>query len=70
MKNCKDLKAFSRYIMPGLAILCSIFYVFVATGLFTLLLSKDVTRVISFAIFSGIVAIFMLVGLFNYRKQN
>lgn len=70
MKNCKDLNVFSRYVMPVLAILCSLFYVFVATGLFTLVLNQDFTRVISFAIFSGIVAIFMVVGLLNYRKQE
>ena len=69
MKNCKDLKIFSRYVMPILAILASIFYVFVASGLFTLIVSKDVTRVISFAIFSGIVAVIMAVGLLNYRKR-
>lgn len=69
MKNCQDLKFFSRYVMPALAILSSIFYVFVATGLFTLVTSQDVSRVISFAIFSVLVIVIMVVGLLNYKKS-
>lgn len=68
MKNAKDLKFISRYILPGLAILSALFYAFVASGLFTLIVSKDSSRVVSFVIYSGLVIVIMLVGLLNYRK--
>lgn len=70
MKNARDLKFVSRFLLPGIAILSALFYAFVASGLFTLIVSYDVSRVISFAIFSGLVAVIMVIGLRLYRQPK
>ena len=70
MKNARDLKFVSRFLLPGIAILSALFYAFVASGLFTLIVSYDVSRVISFAIFSGLVAVIMVIGLILYRQPK
>lgn len=69
MKNGKDLKVFSRYIMPILAILGSVFLTFAATGLFSLLVLNDSSRVVNFGVFGGIAGIFIIIGLFFYHKN-
>lgn len=70
MKNKKDLKVFSRFIMPALAIISAVFFVFTATGLFSFVLTKETGGILNFLVFGSIVLIFMFVGVLFYKKQD
>lgn len=69
IKTRTDLRIFSRYIMPVLAIIGAVFLVFTASGLFTLFVNGDASRVVSFAIFVAITGVFSVIGLFSYKKD-
>jgi APA family basic amino acid/polyamine antiporter len=69
IKNCKDLNIFSRYIMPTLAIIASGFLVFAATGLFSLIVLNNISRVYSFLVFIVIAVISLIIGLMFYREK-
>lgn len=70
IKNRTDLKFFSRYVMPSLAILSSVFFVFTATGLFSYVLTNETGGILNFLVFGSIVLIFMIVGYLFYKKKE
>lgn len=70
MKNRTDLNVFNRYVMPLLAIICSLFLVFVVSGLFSVILTNEWSRVFSFLIFSLISIISLGLGYIFYKQEG
>lgn len=69
MINFKDLNVFKRFIMPGLAIVGSLFFVVCGSGIYQIIFAKDITTFISFLVFMGLFVIFMFPCLFFYNKE-
>ena len=70
IKNFKDQNVFSRFIMPIIAIIGSLFFVFCGTGLYQLIFNQSVDSVIAFAVFLGLFIILTLPSVFFYRKAQ
>ena len=70
IKNFKDQNVFSRFIMPIIAIIGSLFFVFCGTGLYQLIFNQSLDSVISFAVFLALFIILTLPSIFFYRKAQ
>ena len=70
IKNFKDQNVFSRFIMPIIAIIGSLFFVFCGTGLYQLIFNQSIDSVISFAVFLALFIILTLPSIFFYRKAQ
>lgn len=70
IKNFKDHNVFTRFVMPIIAIIGSIFFVLCGTGLYQFITSGDTSSLISFAVFMGLFVILMVPCLFFYKEEN
>lgn len=70
IKNRKDLKFVSRFVMPILAIISAVFFVFTATGLFSFVLTKNTNGILNFLVFGGIVLISAIFGVLFFKKKD
>ena len=70
IKNRKDLKFVSRFVMPILAIISAVFFVFTATGLFSFVLTKNTNGILNFLVFGGIVLISAIFGVLFFKEKE
>lgn len=70
MKNFKDENVFKRFIMPGIAIVGSVFFVICGTGLYQLIADHKVDSLISFGVFMLLFVILMAPCLFFYNEKK
>jgi len=70
MKNFRECNLFSRYVMPVIAIIGSVFFVFCGTGLYQLVFDGIWDSLKSFGIFMVLFAILMFPCLFFYHEEK
>lgn len=70
MKNFKESNVFIRFVMPIIATIGSLFFVFCGTGLYQLIFNNDYNSLIAFGVFMGLFVILMFPSLFFYKKEN
>ena len=70
MKNFKNSNVFIRFVMPIIATIGSLFFVFCGTGLYQLIFNNDYNSLISFGVFMGLFIILMFPSLFFYKKES
>ena len=70
MKNFKDENVFKRFIMTGIAIVGSVFFVICGTGLYQLIADHKVDSLISFGVFMLLFVILMAPCLFFYNEKK
>ncbi len=70
MKNFKELNAVKRFILPGLAIIGSLFFTICGTGLYQLITTGKTNSLIDFLVFLVLFIILMLPSLFFYHKDG
>lgn len=70
MKNFKELNVVKRFILPGLAIIGSLFFTICGTGLYQLITAGKTNSLIDFLVFLVLFIILMLPSLFFYHKDG
>ena len=70
MKNFKELNVVKRFILPGLAIIGSLFFTICGTGLYQLITTGKTNSLIDFLVFLVLFIILMLQSLFFYHKDG
>ena len=70
MKNFKELNVVKRFILPGLAIIGSLFFIICGTGLYQLITTGKTNSLIDFLVFLVLFIILMLPSLFFYHKDG
>lgn len=70
MKNFKELNVVKRFILPGLAIIGSLFFTICGTGLYQLITTGKTNSLIDFLAFLILFAILMLPSIFFYHKDT
>lgn len=70
IKNFKDCNVFTRYVMPIIAIIGSVFFVICGTGLYQLIFAKDTSSLIAFLVFMGLFILLMFPCIFFYKEEN
>lgn len=70
MKNFKELNVVKRFILPGLAIIGSLFFTICGTGLYQLITTGKTNSLIDFLVFLILFIILMLPSLFFYHKDT
>ena len=70
IKNFKDNNVFSRYVMPIVAIIGSLFFVICGTGLYQLIVDQKTDSLIAFLVFMGLFALLMFPSIFFYKEEN
>ena len=70
IKNFKDCNVFTRYVMPIIAIIGSIFFVICGTGLYQLIFTQDTSSLIAFLVFMGLFILLMFPCIFFYKEEN
>ena len=70
MKNFKELIVVKRFILPGLAIIGSLFFTICGTGLYQLITTGKTNSLIDFLVFLVLFIILMLPSLFFYHKDG
>ncbi len=70
MKNFKDCKPFTRFVMPIVAIVGSVFFVICGTGLYQLITTGNSDSLIAFGVFMLLFAILMFPCLFFYKEKK
>ncbi len=70
IRNFKDNSIFSRYVMPILAIIGSVFFVICGTGLYQLIADGLFDSVKAFLVFMGLFALLMFPCIFFYKEKN
>lgn len=70
MKNFKELNVVKRFILPGLAIIGSLFFTICGTGLYQLITTGKTNSLIDFLVFLALFIILMLPSLFFYHKDG
>ena len=70
MKNFKDKNIFVRFVMPIIATIGSLFFVFCGTGVYQLIFNGDTSSLIAFAVFMGLFVILMFPCVFFYKKDK
>lgn len=70
MKNFKELNVVKRFILPGLAIIGSLFFTICGTGLYQLITTGKTNSLIYFLVFLVLFIILMLPSLFFYHKDG
>ena len=68
MKNFKEFNVVKRFILPGLAIIGSLFFTICGTGLYQLITTGKTNSLIDFLVFLVLFIILMLPSLFFYHK--
>jgi DMSO reductase anchor subunit len=67
MRNFKDCKPFTRFVMPALAIVGSLFFVVCGTGLYQLVFTGSWESIKAFGAFMLLFALMMAPCLFFYH---
>lgn len=70
IKNFKDTKVFTRYVMPIVAIIGALFFVLCGTGLYQLIFDGKTDSLIAFLVFVVFFAILMAPSLLFYKEEN
>lgn len=70
MKNFKELNVVKRFILPGLAIIGSLFFTICGTGLYQFITTGKTNSLIDFLVFLVLFIILMLPSLFFYHKDG
>ena len=70
IKNFKDCNVFTRYVMPIIAIIGSVFFVICGTGLYQLIFTQDTSSLIAFLVFMGLFILLMFPCIFFYKEEN
>ena len=70
IRNFKDNNVFSRYVMPILAIIGSIFFVICGTGLYQLIADGLFDSIKAFLVFMLLFALLMFPCVFFYKEKN
>lgn len=70
MKNFKELNVVKRFILPGIAIIGSLFFTICGTGLYQLITTGKTNSLIDFLVFLVLFIILMLPSLFFYHKDG
>lgn len=70
MNNFKELNVVKRFILPGLAIIGSLFFTICGTGLYQLITTGKTNSLIDFLVFLVLFIILMLPSLFFYHKDG
>lgn len=70
MKNFKELNVVKRFILPGLAIIGSLFFTICGTGLYQVITTGKTNSLIDFLVFLVLFIILMLPSLFFYHKDG
>lgn len=70
IKNFKELNVVKRFILPGLAIIGSLFFTICGTGLYQLITTGKTNSLIDFLVFLVLFIILMLPSLFFYHKDG
>lgn len=70
MKNFKELNVVKRFILPGLAIIGSLFFTICGTGLYQLITTGKTNSLIDFLVFLVLFIILMLPSSFFYHKDG
>lgn len=70
MKNFKELNVVKRFILPGLAIIGSLFFTICGTGLYQLITTGKTNSLIDFLVFLILFTILMLPSIFFYHKDT
>lgn len=70
MKNFKELGIVKRFIIPGIAIIGSVFFTLCGTGLFQLVMTGEVKSIIDFLVFMLLFIILMIPSIFFYKNKE
>lgn len=70
IKNFKDNNVFSRYVMPVIAIIGSLFFVICGTGLYQLIANGSFDSLKAFLVFMGLFVLLMFPCVFFYKEDN
>lgn len=70
IRNFKDNNVFSRYVMPILAIIGSVFFVICGTGLYQLIADGLFDSIKAFLVFMLLFALLMFPCVFFYKEKN
>ena len=70
IKNFKENNAFSRFVMPIVAIIGSLFFVICGTGLYQLIADGIFDSLKAFLVFMGLFVLLMFPCLFFYKEKN
>ncbi len=70
MKNFTDCKPFTRYVMPTVAIIGSVFFVICGTGLYQLITTGKTDSLLAFGVFMIFFTLLMFPCLFFYREEK
>ena len=70
MKNFKDCNVFTRFIMPSIAIIGSLFFVICGTGIYQLIASNTMESLKAFGVFMLLFVILMFPCIFFYKEQK
>ena len=61
---------FSRFVMPTIAIIGSLFFVICGTGIYQLVFQNNIDSLISFGVFMLLFIVLMIPSLFFYNKNK
>ena len=70
IRNFKDSNIFSRYIMPIIAIIGSLFFVLCGTGIYQLIDTGSWDSLIDFGVFMLLFALLMFPSIFFYHDKK
>lgn len=70
IRNFKEYNVFSRFIMPIIAIIGSVFFVICGTGIYQLIASGSVESLKAFGVFMLLFVILMFPCVFFYHEKN
>lgn len=70
MVNFKELNAIKRFVIPGIAIVGSLFFTLCGTGLFQFITSGKTDSIIDFLVFLLLFIVLMIPSLFFYKKNK
>lgn len=70
MRSFKNENVIIRFIMPALATIGGIFFIFCGTGIYQLIVNKDLKPFLSFLIYISLCAVMMLPALAMKRQKN
>lgn len=70
MKNFTDCNVFTRFVMPIIAIIGSLFFVICGTGIYQLIATGSWDSLISFGVFMILFAVLMFPCIFFYNEKN
>ena len=70
MKNFKDCKPFTRFVMPVVAIIGAVFFIICGTGIYQLITTGKLDSLLAFGVFMVFFALLMFPSLFFYKEKK